>query len=335
MEDVVGLRRWIEKVEKVFEICKCVEEDKVMFAASTFEGRALTWLNENVHTLRLVNANCISWLTTLHDAINMARELVKQVVQVELQELVKAIKGSRKTNKGTTITSKDKKLLRLMLQPRLKVEATLGTYHGAIGVEGTSSAMSNVTCFGCGEKGHYMDKCPRGINLKNKGARGRAYVMRTQEPHPNPNVIADLLSTRLGSLEEMEGPCHGESSHLEFFYNGSTLVYRRMPVTVSLSIHLICYRHQLNSGDQSSLRGIDCEILLHLEYSITSAPILLTLPNRFKTIQGIMMITKAHLEAFISRRKASQLVVEKESGFAASLAVLKPKRPKVDKAWSE
>nr|GEY79192.1 putative reverse transcriptase domain-containing protein [Tanacetum cinerariifolium] len=36
-EGVVGLRRWIKKVEQVFEICKCVKEDKVMFAASTFE----------------------------------------------------------------------------------------------------------------------------------------------------------------------------------------------------------------------------------------------------------------------------------------------------------
>ncbi|GJT49758.1 putative reverse transcriptase domain-containing protein [Tanacetum coccineum] len=60
-EGVVGLRRWIEKVEQVFEICKCAEEDKVMFAASTFEGRALTWWNGNVHTLGLVNANRIPW----------------------------------------------------------------------------------------------------------------------------------------------------------------------------------------------------------------------------------------------------------------------------------
>ncbi|GJR23973.1 putative reverse transcriptase domain-containing protein [Tanacetum coccineum] len=58
---VVGLRRWIEKVEQVFEICKCAEEDKVMFATSTFEGRALTWWNGNVHTLGLVNANHIPW----------------------------------------------------------------------------------------------------------------------------------------------------------------------------------------------------------------------------------------------------------------------------------
>ncbi|GKF06433.1 putative reverse transcriptase domain-containing protein [Tanacetum coccineum] len=60
-EGVVGLRRWIEKVDQVFETCKCAEEDKVMFAASTFKGRALTWWNGNVHTLRLVNANHIPW----------------------------------------------------------------------------------------------------------------------------------------------------------------------------------------------------------------------------------------------------------------------------------
>nr|GEV41908.1 hypothetical protein [Tanacetum cinerariifolium] len=60
-DGVVGLRRWIEKVEQVFEICKYAEGDKVMFAASTFEGRNLTWWNGNVHTLGLVNANRIPW----------------------------------------------------------------------------------------------------------------------------------------------------------------------------------------------------------------------------------------------------------------------------------
>nr|GEY93034.1 putative reverse transcriptase domain-containing protein [Tanacetum cinerariifolium] len=57
----VGLRRWIENVERVFEICMCAKEDKVMFVASTFEGRTLTWWNGNVHTLGLVNANRIPW----------------------------------------------------------------------------------------------------------------------------------------------------------------------------------------------------------------------------------------------------------------------------------
>nr|GEU50120.1 putative reverse transcriptase domain-containing protein [Tanacetum cinerariifolium] len=61
IKGIVGLRRWIEKVEQVFEICKCVKEDEVMFAASTFEGRALTRWNGNLHTLGLVNANRIPW----------------------------------------------------------------------------------------------------------------------------------------------------------------------------------------------------------------------------------------------------------------------------------
>ncbi|GKF36970.1 hypothetical protein Tco_0113728 [Tanacetum coccineum] len=50
---VVGLKRWFEKMGQVFEICKCVEDDKVKFAMCTFEGRALTWWNENVQTLGL------------------------------------------------------------------------------------------------------------------------------------------------------------------------------------------------------------------------------------------------------------------------------------------
>ena len=60
-EGVVGLRRWLEKMEQVFGITRCAEQDKVMFAASTFEGRALTWWNGNVHTLGLTNANIIPW----------------------------------------------------------------------------------------------------------------------------------------------------------------------------------------------------------------------------------------------------------------------------------
>ncbi|GKG32807.1 putative reverse transcriptase domain-containing protein, partial [Tanacetum coccineum] len=35
----------------------------------------------------------------------------------------------------------------------------------------------NVTCFGCGEKGHYKDKCPKARNQQNDRARARAYVV--------------------------------------------------------------------------------------------------------------------------------------------------------------
>ncbi|GJY08062.1 putative reverse transcriptase domain-containing protein [Tanacetum coccineum] len=248
MEGVVGLRRWIEKVEQVFEICKCAEEDKVMFAASTFEGRALTWWNGNVQTLGLVNANRIPWTefksmmtteyypateiqrmeeelwtltlkgddikaynnrfhelalmcpdlvlnekknikryirgfperikgnitssrpTTLHDAINMARELVEQASQS---------KAARNRRQETA-------------RPYVAAPAETRGYAGNLPiarVPGTgNNFLHNVTCFGYGEKGHYKEKCPKARNQQNEGARARAYVV-VENPQHNPNVV--------------------------------------------------------------------------------------------------------------------------------------------------
>ncbi|GJV62093.1 putative reverse transcriptase domain-containing protein [Tanacetum coccineum] len=58
-----------------------------------------------------------------------------------------------------------------------------------------------MTCFGCGEKGHYRNKCPKRKDQQNEGARERAYMMRTKEPQQNLNVVTDLLPTELGSFD--------------------------------------------------------------------------------------------------------------------------------------
>nr|GEZ80248.1 putative reverse transcriptase domain-containing protein [Tanacetum cinerariifolium] len=49
-EGAVGLIRWIEKTEMVFTVSKCTEANKVVFAAATFQDRALTWWNSQVAT---------------------------------------------------------------------------------------------------------------------------------------------------------------------------------------------------------------------------------------------------------------------------------------------
>nr|GFB19647.1 hypothetical protein [Tanacetum cinerariifolium] len=193
IEGVVGLRRWFEKVEQVFEICKCTEEDKVKFAACTFEGLALTWWNENVHTLGLVNANhvTLSKPASLHDAIKMARELVEQAIQAKATRISEGKKRNGKTIRrittttSTTITSsktKGKKLLRLMLQPRLRVEATLENYHCAIGAR-----------YIIIKKRKYIKKYPKRINHQNEGARARAYMMRTKDPQQNLNMVTSTF----------------------------------------------------------------------------------------------------------------------------------------------
>nr|GEW11683.1 hypothetical protein [Tanacetum cinerariifolium] len=58
-EDAVGLNRWIEKLELVFQIRKCANEDKVKYGPCTFQGQALTWWNCYVHSLGIDAANHI------------------------------------------------------------------------------------------------------------------------------------------------------------------------------------------------------------------------------------------------------------------------------------
>ncbi|GJU18635.1 putative reverse transcriptase domain-containing protein [Tanacetum coccineum] len=57
------------------------------------------------------------------------------------------------------------------------------------GVQGAgNNFLQNMTCFGCGEKGHLKDKCPKARNQQNDGARARAYVV-VENPQQNPNVV--------------------------------------------------------------------------------------------------------------------------------------------------
>ncbi|GKA83155.1 hypothetical protein Tco_0789903 [Tanacetum coccineum] len=93
--------------------------------------------------------------TSLHDAINMARELVEQAVQA------KATRDNQREIK----------------EPQLRVGATLGIYHGAIG-QCTSTQ-------------------------KKKLAQHRTSVRR-EGTQPNDELI-DLLPTRLGSFDVIVG----------------------------------------------------------------------------------------------------------------------------------
>ncbi|GJT74729.1 ribonuclease H-like domain-containing protein [Tanacetum coccineum] len=53
--------------------------------------------------------------------------------------------------------------------------------------------LQNVTCFGCGEKGHFKDSGPEaGEPAALVGGRGRAYVV-VENPQQNPNVVTALI----------------------------------------------------------------------------------------------------------------------------------------------
>nr|GFB16507.1 hypothetical protein [Tanacetum cinerariifolium] len=60
-ERAVGLIRWIEKTEMVFTVSKCIEANKVVFVAATFQDRSLTWWNSQVATLGIEAVTRKTW----------------------------------------------------------------------------------------------------------------------------------------------------------------------------------------------------------------------------------------------------------------------------------
>ncbi|GJZ81635.1 reverse transcriptase domain-containing protein [Tanacetum coccineum] len=59
-EGIVGLTKWIEKIESVFNISGCAIENQVKFATCTLLGAALTWWNGQIRTLG-PDAYSITW----------------------------------------------------------------------------------------------------------------------------------------------------------------------------------------------------------------------------------------------------------------------------------
>nr|GEW14336.1 hypothetical protein [Tanacetum cinerariifolium] len=187
--------------EQVFEICKCAEEDKVMFAVSIFKGHALTWWNGNVHTLGLVNANRIPWtefksmITTEYCPATEIQRMEEELWTLTLKgddieaynnrfhELAlmcpdlgfpERIKGNITSARPTTLHEAVNLAQELVEQVRLgHIEADCKTR-----LPGTDeNPIRNVTYYGCGEKGHLRNLRPKGKNQRNEGARARAYVV--------------------------------------------------------------------------------------------------------------------------------------------------------------
>ncbi|GJV78130.1 putative reverse transcriptase domain-containing protein [Tanacetum coccineum] len=322
LECVVGLKRWFEKMEQVFEICKCAEDEKEKFVMCTFEGRALTWWNKNVQTLGLANANQIPWsnvkammtteyypeieiqrmeqelwtLTlkgddieaysnrfhelvlmcpemvsiksnkiekyirgfperikgnitsskpaTLHEAINMARELVEQSVQGRAARIGESNKrkwednqrnnnnNNHNYNNNHNNNNNNRNRNNNHHQQQNRRPETVRAYaaapaggkiyagnlpkcnrcnlhhHGPcpqkcqrcqrighmekdcrVRLQGAGNDfLQNVTCFGCGEKGHFKDKCPKTGNQQNDGLWESHMMCGLKIRKQNPNV---------------------------------------------------------------------------------------------------------------------------------------------------
>ncbi|GKC61183.1 putative reverse transcriptase domain-containing protein [Tanacetum coccineum] len=253
-EGVVGLKRWFEKMEQVFEICKCAEDDKVKFAMCTFEGRALTWWNGNVQTLGLANANQIPWsnvkammtteycptteiqrmeqelwtLTLKGDDIeaysNRFHELVlmcPELVSTESKKIEKYIHGFPERIKGNITSSKPATLHEAINMARELVEQSVQGVNPNV-VTGTFLVNDHYACilFDSGaEKSfvssaftHLIDIAPATLNTSYEIELTDRKVVSTNNILRSCTLIllnhvfkVDLLPTRLGSFDVIIG----------------------------------------------------------------------------------------------------------------------------------
>ncbi|GJV78600.1 putative reverse transcriptase domain-containing protein [Tanacetum coccineum] len=160
----------------MLKFAKGAEDDKVeVLICATSEGHALTWWNGNVQTLGLANANQIPWrmilkLTTICHGTGL---MCPELVLLEKKKIERYVRGFPERIKGNITSSKPANLHEAINMARELVEQSVqGKLQGA-----GNDFLQNVTCFGCGEKGHFKDKCPKAGNQQNDGARGRAYVV--------------------------------------------------------------------------------------------------------------------------------------------------------------
>ncbi|GKC96696.1 putative reverse transcriptase domain-containing protein, partial [Tanacetum coccineum] len=165
--------------------------------------------------------------TTLHDAINLARELVEQVVQGKAARVNESNKRKweehQKNNLNDNNNPNNSPAEGRTYAKNLPWCQRCRAHHqhgpcplkcgkcGRLGhqekdyrvrfPDTRANALQNVTCFGCEEKGHYRNMCPKQRNQQNEGARARAYVV-VENPQQNPNVVTGtfLLNDHYASV---------------------------------------------------------------------------------------------------------------------------------------
>ncbi|GJX87827.1 putative reverse transcriptase domain-containing protein [Tanacetum coccineum] len=125
-EGVVGLKRWFEKMEQVFKICKCAEDDKVnnvkaMMTTEYFPATEIQKMEQELWTLTLKGDDIKAYSNRFHELVLMCPELVP----TKNKKIEKYIRGFPKRIKGNITSSKPATLHETINMARELVEQSV------------------------------------------------------------------------------------------------------------------------------------------------------------------------------------------------------------------
>nr|GEZ31162.1 putative reverse transcriptase domain-containing protein [Tanacetum cinerariifolium] len=195
-EGVVGLRRWIEKVEQMFEICKCAEEDKTEFKSMMTTEYCPTTkiqrMEEELWTLTLKGDDIEAYNNCFHELALMCPDLVLD----ENKKIKRYMKGFPKRIKGNITSARPTTLHEAVNLARELVEQAV---QGKAARENENNKKrweehqrNHPNSNNNPNNRHLRHTCPKGRNQQNEGARARAYVV-VETPQQNPNMVTSTF----------------------------------------------------------------------------------------------------------------------------------------------
>ncbi|GJV43099.1 putative reverse transcriptase domain-containing protein [Tanacetum coccineum] len=220
-EGVVGLTRWIEKMESVFNISGCVIENHVKFATCTLLGAALTWWNGQIRSLGPdVKGNDVPTYTERFQELTL---ICTKFVANETEKIDKYIRSENPHLCGKEGLSTKGKVMILRKHPWSPTTTfqeenvgqgyNMGTGERSLTGEWGKSIREWLFLNG-GAQGYFKKDCPK-LKNKNEGsvnAQGWVYAVRNVEKKgnasrdPDSNVVTGtIMPVELGSFDVIIG----------------------------------------------------------------------------------------------------------------------------------